>query len=225
MYLGSGFHTRRRAPARSVQRPFATPRRHGRSARRTSATATSRSRTQRLRLLRLDDRLGEAQSIGRRLATRRCPHLHPLMRLDRKIRFGEPKERTCCHCSAPPRPRRHGHGHGHGLRRIVRARLPEQDASPDRGRAAHLKGASHRPDSGAARGREPHLRDRWRDYDESEQLGARLVGERLGACKFERCRAQLVLLAAPGRDERGRAVRDASVCPRRFRRPERRPTG
>ena len=174
------------------------------------ATATSRSRTApRSRSATRSPTPGEAHWIGAG-STRGGARVHALMRLDREIRIGgaEGEDVLPLLCFR--------NGHDGGLAVTVSVApfrlaclngmlLPLQHAQRTwkARHTANIEGrlADARRTLGVA----------WRYYDELEEIGAQLIGRRMGDGEFERFLARLVPLPDPTPDR-----------PRRARRPQRR---
>lgn len=151
---------------------------------------------------------GEAHWIGAG-CTRGGARVHALMRLDREVRIGgaEGEEVMPLLCFR--------NGHDGGLAVTISAApfrlaclngmllpLPNVERSWKARHTAQVEArmADARRTLGIA----------WRYYDELEQTGARLLGERIGEGEFERFLARLVPLpvARPDGGEGGRAVRN-----------------
>jgi len=152
---------------------------------------------------------GRAHWIGAG-ATRGGARVHALMRLDREIRIGGAEGEDVL----PLLCFRNGHDGGLAVTVSVapfrlaclNGMLLPLDAAQRIWKARHTanveaKLADARRTLGIA----------WRYYDELEEIGGRLIGERLDAGEFERFLARLVPLPAPRPDatDGGRAVRNA----------------
>jgi phage/plasmid-like protein (TIGR03299 family) len=152
---------------------------------------------------------GRAHWIGAG-ETRGGAHVHALMRLDREIRLGgaQGEEVLPLLCFR--------NGHDGGLAVTV-------SVSPFRlaclnGMLLPLPGAQRTWKARHTARIEAKLADArrtlgiaWRYYDELEEVGARLLAQRIGEAEFERFLARLVPLPEPRPDETrgGRAVRNA----------------
>ena len=150
---------------------------------------------------------GEAHWLGA-AETRGGARVHALMQLDRddpdRGRGGGGRAAAPL---LPQRPRRRPRGDDQ--RRAVPARVPERDDAAARRTRERTWKARHTAnlDARLADARRT-LGIAWRYYDELEQVGGRLIRERMSAAEFERFLAQLVPLPEPrGRRDERRARR------------------
>jgi phage/plasmid-like protein (TIGR03299 family) len=152
---------------------------------------------------------GEAHWIGAG-STRGGARVHALMRLDREIRIGGAEGEDVL----PLLCFRNGHDGGLAVTVSVapfrlaclNGMLLPVEGAQRTWKARH----THHVQAKLADARRT-LEIAWRYYDELEQLGGRLIGERIGEPEFERFLAHLVPLPTPRPDESngGRAVRNA----------------
>jgi phage/plasmid-like protein (TIGR03299 family) len=150
---------------------------------------------------------GRAHWIGAG-STRGGARVHALMRLDREIRIGgaEGEDVLPLLCFR--------NGHDGGLAVTVSV-IPFRLACLN-GMLLPIEGAQRTWKARHTANVEAKLADArrtlgiaWRYYDELEELGGRLIRERIGEGEFERFLARLVPLPDPVPDEGGRAVRNA----------------
>ena len=150
---------------------------------------------------------GRAHWIGAG-ATRGGARVHALMRLDREIRIGGAEEEVL-----PLLCFRNGHDGGLAVTVSV---APFRLACLN-GMLLPLEGAQRTWKARHTANVEAKLADArrtlgiaWAYYDELEEIGGRLIGERMGGSEFERFLARLVPLPEPrpDRSDGGRAVRN-----------------